>query len=208
MRGTRPTLRSGQLGIIVLDAPGTGRTLREGPGAPPRPRGACPGAPVPAGIDGEAVDLEARPCSSRSTCRRCASGSPRVIRACRRPDFCRRSSAQLPPAERKAPLTGPFSVARRLPRIDPPRPRSRRSTQEPHPRAAFAHGIVGAGAVPSWRAPSRPRSPASYVRPGEGSSRAPGVMLVAERVEPLCALVIELAALSPNRLAARRRRRP
>ena len=35
------------------------------------------------------------------------------------------------------------------------------------------------------------------VRPGEGSSRAPGVMLVAERAEALCALVVELLRSHP-----------
>jgi diacylglycerol kinase family enzyme len=55
-RGTRPTLGGGQLGIIVLDAPG------DSPGAPgrawsaPRLEVSAPG-PVPAGVDGEAVDL-------------------------------------------------------------------------------------------------------------------------------------------------------
>jgi diacylglycerol kinase family enzyme len=55
-RGTRPTLGGGQLGIIVLDAPG------DSPGAPGR-AWSMPGlevsapGPVPAGVDGEAVDL-------------------------------------------------------------------------------------------------------------------------------------------------------
>jgi hypothetical protein len=55
-RGTRPTLGGGQLGIIVLDAPG------DSPGAPgrawstPRLEVSAPG-PVHAGVDGEAVDL-------------------------------------------------------------------------------------------------------------------------------------------------------
>jgi diacylglycerol kinase family enzyme len=55
-RGTRPTLGGGQLGIIVLDAPG------DSPGAPGRAWSAphlevsAPGT-VHAGVDGEAVDL-------------------------------------------------------------------------------------------------------------------------------------------------------
>ena len=55
-RGTRPTLGGGQLGIVVLDAPG------DSPGAPgrawsaPRLEVSGPG-PVHAGVDGEAVDL-------------------------------------------------------------------------------------------------------------------------------------------------------
>ena len=56
-RGTRPALDSGQLGIIVLDAPG------DGPGVPGRawsaPRLVMDSrATVHAGIDGEATDLE------------------------------------------------------------------------------------------------------------------------------------------------------
>ena len=62
VRGTRPALDSGQLGIVVLDAPG------DGPRVPGRAWSAprlevnalevnAP-APVHAGIDGEAVDLE------------------------------------------------------------------------------------------------------------------------------------------------------
>jgi diacylglycerol kinase family enzyme len=56
--GTRPTLDSAELGVIVLDAPGTG----------PRPPGHAwttpsleisASAPVHAGIDGEAVELDA-----------------------------------------------------------------------------------------------------------------------------------------------------
>jgi diacylglycerol kinase family enzyme len=57
VRGTRPALDSGQLGIIVLDAPG------DSPFAPARAWSSArlemdAPAPVHAGIDGEAVDLE------------------------------------------------------------------------------------------------------------------------------------------------------
>jgi diacylglycerol kinase family enzyme len=69
-RGTRPALDSGQLGIIVLDAPG------DSPRVPGRAWSALrlevnAPAPVHAGVDGEAVDLEpplrfaARPASLR-----------------------------------------------------------------------------------------------------------------------------------------------
>ncbi len=56
-RGTRPALDSGQLGIVVLDAPG------DSPRVPGRAWSAPqlevhPPAPVHAGVDGEAVDLE------------------------------------------------------------------------------------------------------------------------------------------------------
>jgi diacylglycerol kinase family enzyme len=56
-RGTRPALDSGQLGIIVLDAPG------DSPRVPARAWSAArlevnAPAPVHAGVDGEAVDLE------------------------------------------------------------------------------------------------------------------------------------------------------
>ena len=55
-RGTRPALDSGQLGIIILDAPG------DDPHPPGRAWNAaslavCAPAPVHAGVDGEAVDL-------------------------------------------------------------------------------------------------------------------------------------------------------
>ena len=53
--GTRPTLDSGQLGVIVLDTPRAGQS----PGltwTAARLEIAAP-APIPAGIDGEAVDL-------------------------------------------------------------------------------------------------------------------------------------------------------
>jgi diacylglycerol kinase family enzyme len=53
-RGARPALDSGRLGIIVLDAPGEGPPGRAW-SAPRLEVGAA--APVPAGIDGEAVDL-------------------------------------------------------------------------------------------------------------------------------------------------------
>ena len=57
VRGTRPALDSGQLGIVVLDAPG------DGPRVPGRAWNApllevnAP-APVHAGVDGEAADLD------------------------------------------------------------------------------------------------------------------------------------------------------
>ena len=55
-RGTRPALDSGQLGIVVLDAPGD-RPLAPGRAwSAPRLEVNAP-APVHAGIDGEAVDL-------------------------------------------------------------------------------------------------------------------------------------------------------
>jgi hypothetical protein len=55
-RGTRPTLGGGQLGIVVIDAPG------DSPRAPGRSWSAphlelSARAPVHAGVDGEAVDL-------------------------------------------------------------------------------------------------------------------------------------------------------
>jgi diacylglycerol kinase family enzyme len=56
-RGTRPALDSGQLGIIVLDAPGDSpRVPGRAWSAPRLEVSAAP--PVHAGIDGEAVDLE------------------------------------------------------------------------------------------------------------------------------------------------------
>ena len=57
VRGTRPALDSGQLGIIVLDAPGD---IPHPPGrawSAPRLEVSAP-APVHAGVDGEAVDLD------------------------------------------------------------------------------------------------------------------------------------------------------
>ncbi len=56
-RGTRPALDSGQLGIVVLDVPGDSP---RGPGrawSAPRLEVGAP-APVHAGVDGEAVDLD------------------------------------------------------------------------------------------------------------------------------------------------------
>ena len=55
-RGTRPTLGGGQLGIIVLDAPGDSRGAPGRAWSTPRLEVSAPG-PMHAGIDGEAVDL-------------------------------------------------------------------------------------------------------------------------------------------------------
>jgi diacylglycerol kinase family enzyme len=57
VRGTRPALDSGQLGIIVLDAPGDSPRAPARAWISPRLEMNAP-APVHAGIDGEAVDLE------------------------------------------------------------------------------------------------------------------------------------------------------
>jgi diacylglycerol kinase family enzyme len=54
--GTRPTLASGQLGVIVVDAPGTGVPPPGRAWSTPRLEAQAPGA-VHAGIDGEAVVL-------------------------------------------------------------------------------------------------------------------------------------------------------
>jgi len=56
-RGTRPALDSGQLGIIVLDAPGDSPRVPGRVWSAPRLEVNAP-APVHAGVDGEAVDLE------------------------------------------------------------------------------------------------------------------------------------------------------
>jgi diacylglycerol kinase family enzyme len=56
-RGTRPALDSGQLGIIVLDAPGDSAHVAGRAWSVPRLKVNAPAA-VHAGIDGEAVDLE------------------------------------------------------------------------------------------------------------------------------------------------------
>ena len=56
-RGTRPALDSGQLGIVVLDAPGDGPRVPGRAWSAPRLEVNAP-APVHAGVDGEAVDLE------------------------------------------------------------------------------------------------------------------------------------------------------
>jgi diacylglycerol kinase family enzyme len=56
-RGTRPALDSGQLGIIVLDAPGDSPRVPGRAWSAPRLEVNAP-APVHAGIDGEAADLE------------------------------------------------------------------------------------------------------------------------------------------------------
>jgi diacylglycerol kinase family enzyme len=56
-RGTRPALDSGQLGIVVLDAPGDGPRVPGRAWSAPRLEITAP-APVHAGVDGEAADLE------------------------------------------------------------------------------------------------------------------------------------------------------
>jgi diacylglycerol kinase family enzyme len=57
VRGTRPALDSGQLGIVILDAPGD--SLHSPGRAWTAPRlEVNAGAPVHAGVDGEAVDLD------------------------------------------------------------------------------------------------------------------------------------------------------
>ena len=57
VRGTRPALDSGQLGIIVLDAPGDSPPVPGRAWSAPRLEVSAP-APVHAGVDGEAVDLD------------------------------------------------------------------------------------------------------------------------------------------------------
>ncbi len=56
-RGTRPALDSGQLGIIVLDGPGDRPRVPGRAWSTPRLEITAP-APVHAGVDGEAVELE------------------------------------------------------------------------------------------------------------------------------------------------------
>jgi len=62
VRGTRPALDSGQLGIVVLDAPGDSPPVPARAWSAPRLEVNAPevnaAAPVHAGIDGEAVDLD------------------------------------------------------------------------------------------------------------------------------------------------------
>jgi len=58
VRGTRPVLDSGQLGILVLDAPGDSQRVPGRAWSAPRLEVNAP-APVHAGVDGEAVDLDA-----------------------------------------------------------------------------------------------------------------------------------------------------
>ncbi|MGO8728986.1 MAG: diacylglycerol/lipid kinase family protein [Streptosporangiaceae bacterium] len=55
-QGTRPTLDTGQLGIVVLDVPGDGPLPPGRAWSAPRMEVSAP-APVQAGVDGEAVDL-------------------------------------------------------------------------------------------------------------------------------------------------------
>jgi diacylglycerol kinase family enzyme len=57
VRGTRPALDSGQLGIVVLDVPGGGPGVPGQAWSAPRLEVNAP-APVHAGVDGEAVDLD------------------------------------------------------------------------------------------------------------------------------------------------------
>ena len=57
VRGTRPALDSGQLGIVVLDAPGDSQRVPGRAWSAPRLEINSP-APVHAGVDGEAVDLD------------------------------------------------------------------------------------------------------------------------------------------------------
>jgi diacylglycerol kinase family enzyme len=56
-RGTRPALDSGQLGIVVLDAPGDSPLAPGRAWTAPQLEVTAP-APVHAGVDGEAVDLD------------------------------------------------------------------------------------------------------------------------------------------------------
>ena len=81
-RGTRPALDSGQLGIVVLDAPGDSPRPPGRAWSAPRLEVNAP-APVHAGVDGEAVDLEpplrfaSRPASLRvRICSRHPGASP------------------------------------------------------------------------------------------------------------------------------------
>ena len=100
--GARPALDSGRLGIIVLDAPGAAPYP---PGATPHPPGrawSAPGLevsalpPVPAGIDGEAIDLSS-PLQFTSR-----PGALRVRTSSRHQGMPR--SAPLSPARQKRPL--------------------------------------------------------------------------------------------------------
>ena len=56
-RGTRPTLGSGQLGVVVVDAPGDSPRPPGRAWSAPRLEVSAP-EPVHAGVDGEAVDLD------------------------------------------------------------------------------------------------------------------------------------------------------
>jgi len=57
VRGTRPTLGSGQLGVLVLDEPGDSPRAPGRAWSTPRLEVSAP-APVHAGVDGEAADLD------------------------------------------------------------------------------------------------------------------------------------------------------
>ena len=57
VHGTRPALDSGELGIVVLDAPGDSPRVPGRAWSAPRLEISAP-APVHAGVDGEAVDLD------------------------------------------------------------------------------------------------------------------------------------------------------
>jgi len=86
VRGTRPTLSGGQLGVLVLDAAGDGPRATGRAWSAPRLGVSAP-APVHAGVDGEAVDVSpalrftVRPAALRvriSSCHPGASPSARL----------------------------------------------------------------------------------------------------------------------------------
>jgi diacylglycerol kinase family enzyme len=78
-RGTRSALDSGQLGIVVLDAPATARAFRAGPGA----RRGWRSMPRPRSTPGLTARRWTwiRRCGSPAARPRCGSGSPRATRA-------------------------------------------------------------------------------------------------------------------------------
>jgi diacylglycerol kinase family enzyme len=85
VRGTRPALDSGQLGIVVLDAPGDSPHVPGRAWSAPQLEVNAP-APVHAGVDGEAVDLDpplrfaSRPASLRiRICSRHPGASPSAL---------------------------------------------------------------------------------------------------------------------------------
>jgi hypothetical protein len=94
-RGTRPALDTGQLGIVVLDAPGDGPRVPGRAWSAPRLEVNTP-APVHAGVDGEAVDLDpplrfaSRPASLRG---------PQSLSAARSSPLC--SPPSRPPPDRR-----------------------------------------------------------------------------------------------------------
>ena len=86
VRGTRPALDGGQPGIVVLDAPGDSPHSPGQAWTAPRLEAHAP-APVHAGVDGEAADLEpplrfaSRPASLRvRICSRHPGASPSALR--------------------------------------------------------------------------------------------------------------------------------